>query len=125
MITVRITYDPYHMTTSMNIGGINVKRATGTYDKIKKYVTKKIPLQSWLDASRFQDWKGLLLEIIGNSNEDVVHFTTYLHKEKKFSEFETIIPGVSMDAAWRIATIVPIPTTPMPNWSQTEVSTSC
>lgn len=74
MITVRITYDPYHMTTSMNIGGINVKRATGTYDKIKKYVTKKIPLQSWLDASRFQDWKGLLLEIIGNSNEDVVHF---------------------------------------------------
>jgi hypothetical protein len=74
MITVRITYDPYHMTTSMNIGGVNVKRATGTYDKIKKYVTKKIPLQSWLDASRFQDWKGLLLEIIGNSNEDAVHF---------------------------------------------------
>lgn len=74
MITARITYDPYHMTTSMNIGGINVKRATGTYDKIKKYVTKKIPLQSWLDASRFQDWKGLLLEIIGNSNEDAVHF---------------------------------------------------
>lgn len=74
MITVRITYDPYHMTTSMNIGGINVKRATGTYDKIKKYVTKKIPLQSWLDASRFQDWKGLLLEIIGNTNEDAVRF---------------------------------------------------
>lgn len=74
MITVRIKYDPYHMTTSMNIGGFNVKRATGVYDKIKKYVTKKIPLQSWLDASRFQDWKGLLLEIIGNSNEDAVHF---------------------------------------------------
>lgn len=74
MITVRITYDPYHMTTSMNIGGINVKRATGTYDKIKKFVTKKIPLQSWLDASRFQEWKGLLLEIIGKSNEDAVHF---------------------------------------------------
>lgn len=74
MITVRITYDPYHMTTSMNIGGINVKKVSGTYDKIKKYITKKIPLQSWLDASSFQDWKGLLLEIIGNSNEDTVHF---------------------------------------------------
>ena len=34
-------------------------------------------------------------DLLTIGNEDVVHFTTYLHKEKKFSEFETIIPGVS------------------------------
>jgi hypothetical protein len=74
MITVRINYDPFHMSTSMDIGGIDVKSAIGTYDKIKKMVTKDIPLQNLLEINGSQDWKGLLLEIIGNSNEDAVHF---------------------------------------------------
>lgn len=74
MIQVKIAYDPYHMKTSLNINGQNVKRVARGYERISSFVKQDIPLQSWIDPIPFQNWKGLLWEVIGNSIEEVVEF---------------------------------------------------
>jgi len=87
MIKVKLTYDPYHMKTSLNIDGQNAKRVAGMYENIKKYIKQEIPLQSWIDASAFQSWKGLLIEIIGDTNEDTIEFT-YRGRKIDFEDFQ-------------------------------------
>lgn len=87
MIKAKITYDPYHMKTSLNIDGQNVKKNSGMYENIKKYIKQEIPLQSWIDASAFQSWKGLLIEIIGDTNEDAIEFT-YRGRKIDFEDFQ-------------------------------------
>ena len=74
MIRVKIAYDPYHMKTSLNINGQNVKRVARGYERISNFVKQDIPLQSWIDPIPFQNWKGLLWEILGNSYENEVEF---------------------------------------------------
>lgn len=75
MITVKIAYDPYHMKTSLNIDGRNVKRVTDEYESIRAFVKQDIPLQSWIDPIPYQDdWKGLLWAVLGTSNESKVEF---------------------------------------------------
>ena len=76
MIVITIGYDPYHMKTSLNINGKNIEKDGRGYEKIRKYINEPIPLQSWIDPTPFQEWRGLLIEAIGNSNETVVecHF---------------------------------------------------
>lgn len=74
MIIVKIAYDPYHMKTSLNINGQNVKRTARGYERISKFVKEDIPLQSWIDPIPYQNWKGLLWEIIGDSLETEVEF---------------------------------------------------
>lgn len=75
MITVKIAYDPYHMKTSLNINGRNVKRVVGEYERIRDFAKQDIPLQSWIDPIPYQDdWKGLLWEVLGTSNESKVEF---------------------------------------------------
>ena len=74
MIRVKIAYDPYHMKTSLNINGQNVKRIARGYERISNFVKQDIPLQSWIDPIPFQNWKGLLWEILGNSFETEVEF---------------------------------------------------
>lgn len=72
MIVIKIGFDPYHMKTSLNINGKNIKRDGKGYEKIQHYVKQAIPLQSWIDPISFQEWRGLLIEAIGNSNETEV-----------------------------------------------------
>lgn len=72
MIVIKIGFDPYHMKTSLNINGKNIRRDGKGYEKIQKYVKQAIPLQSWIDPISFQEWRGLLIEAIGNSNETEV-----------------------------------------------------
>lgn len=74
MIIVKIAYDPYHMKTSLNINGQNVKRTARGYERISKFIKEDIPLQSWIDPIPYQNWKGLLWEIIGDSLETEVEF---------------------------------------------------
>ena len=74
MIEVKIAYDPYHMKTSLNINDQNVKQTDRGYERISRFVKQDIPLQSWIDPIPFQNWKGLLWEIIGNSLETKVEF---------------------------------------------------
>lgn len=75
-IKISIGFDPYHMKTTLSINGQNINKDGTGYEKIQKYLDKDIPLQSWIDPISFQDWKGLLIEVIGNTNEAVVecHF---------------------------------------------------
>lgn len=75
-ITIKIGFDPYHMKTSLNINGKNIRKDGKGYEKIQQFVKKAIPLQSWIDPISFQEWRGLLIEAIGNSNETEVecHF---------------------------------------------------
>lgn len=87
MIKVRLTYDPYNIQTSLNIDGQNVKKIKGAYDRIKGFISRPIPLQSWIDPCEFQNWKGLLLEIISDTNEDAVEFT-YRGRKIDFDDFE-------------------------------------
>lgn len=86
MIKVKITYDPYHMSTSININGINVKKST-SYEKIGKFAKQSLPLQSWMDAITFQKWRGLLIEIVGNSNESEVAFI-FRGREIDYQDFK-------------------------------------
>lgn len=76
MVVIKIGFDPYHMKTSLNINGKNIKKDGEGYEKIQQYLKKDIPLQSWIDPISFQEWRGLLIEAIGNSNETEVecHF---------------------------------------------------
>lgn len=76
MVVIKIGFDPYHMKTSLNINGKNIKKDGEGYEKIQQYLKKDIPLQSWIDPISFQNWEGLLIEAIGNSNEPEVecHF---------------------------------------------------
>lgn len=76
MVVIKIGFDPYHMKTSLNINGKNIKKDGEGYEKIQQYLKKAIPLQSWIDPISFQEWRGLLIEAIGNSNETEVecHF---------------------------------------------------
>lgn len=76
MVVIKIGFDPYHMKTSLNINGKNINKDGEGYEKIQQYLKKAIPLQSWIDPISFQEWRGLLIEAIGNSNETEVecHF---------------------------------------------------
>lgn len=76
MIKIELCYDPYHMKTSLDINGKSIKEDGEGYEKIQQYLKKAIPLQSWIDPIPFQEWRGLLMEAIGNSNETEVecHF---------------------------------------------------
>lgn len=72
MIVIKIGFDPYHMKTSLNINGKNIRRDGKGYEKIQQYIKKAIPLQSWIDPIPFQGWNGLLIETVGNSRETEV-----------------------------------------------------
>lgn len=74
MIKVKLAYDPYHMKTSLNINGQNIRRLARGFEGISKFIKQDIPLQSWLDPIPFQKWDGLLWEIVGNSCETEVEF---------------------------------------------------
>ena len=74
MIRVKIAYDPYHMKTSLNINGQNVKHIARGYERISHFAKQEIPLQNWIDPIPFQNWKGLLWEILGNSFENEIEF---------------------------------------------------
>ena len=86
MINVKLTYDPYHMKTSLIINGIDVNESA-SYERIGQFAKQAIPLQSWMDAIGFQNWKGLLIEIIGNTNESDVAFE-FFGREIDYSDFE-------------------------------------
>lgn len=86
MINVKLTYDPYHMKTSLIINGIDVDESA-SYERIGQFAKQAIPLQSWMDAIGFQNWKGLLIEIIGNTNESNVAFE-FFGREIDYLDFE-------------------------------------
>lgn len=96
MIKIKLSYDPYHMTTSLNINGQNVKRVQRGYEKIHGFVKQSIPLQSWVDPIPFREWKGLLWEVIGNSGETKVEFH-FRGREIDFKDFKESIERQSID----------------------------
>lgn len=90
MITIKITFDPYHMNTALNIDGQNVKKVARGFERIHGFVEEKIPLQSWIDPIPFQGWNGLLLETVGNSYETEVEFH-FRGREIDFFDFKEAI----------------------------------
>lgn len=59
MKTIEIIYNPYKMKTKMLIDGVDVCR-NHTYNKFKKFIDDKIPLQTWIEPIRYLDWPGLV-----------------------------------------------------------------
>ena len=48
MKTLEISYNPYKMTTTMLIDGVDVCKDSH-YDKFKEFIENKIPLQTWIE----------------------------------------------------------------------------
>ena len=62
MKTLEISYNPYKMTTTMLIDGVDVCKDSH-YDKFKEFIENKIPLQTWIEPILYLDWNGLVNEV--------------------------------------------------------------
>lgn len=106
MIRVKIAYDPYHMKTSLNINGQNVKRVARGYERISNFVKQNIPLQSWIDPIPFQNWKGLLWEVLGNSLEAEVEFH-FRGRKIDFLDLQEAMQAQSEDGKYKVEVTFP------------------
>ena len=62
MKTLKISYNPYKMETSIQIDKIDVCKDKH-YDKFKEFIENKIPLQTWMEPIEYQDWMGIVNEV--------------------------------------------------------------
>lgn len=85
MMKLRIKYDPYHMKTSISINERDVMNSE--YDKIRNFVQMDIPLQSWLDPIGYKNWRGLLVEVVGNTGENKVE-CEFVGRELDFNDLK-------------------------------------
>ena len=60
---VEISYNPYKMKTSMMIDGIDVQKSTD-HERFRRMIERNTPLQTWIEPIAYQDWKGLVNELI-------------------------------------------------------------
>lgn len=71
MKTLEISYNPYKMTTTMLIDGVDVCN-DGHYEKISTFLKDKTPLQTWIEPISYRDWGGLVNEVSDPETNDEV-----------------------------------------------------
>lgn len=62
MKKVEISYNPYKMTTTMSIDGVDVCKDRH-YEKFREFIENGIPLQTWIEPIDYMDWEGFVNEI--------------------------------------------------------------
>ncbi len=77
MKKIQLTYDPYRMKTTLEIGGTTLTNKNGhtstssdDYTKINKYLQNKTPLQTWIEPILYDNWKGFVSEVFGDERND-------------------------------------------------------
>ena len=68
---VKIKYDPYRMKTKMFVDGIDVCD-TNQYAKFKDFIERGIPLQTWVEPIRYENWNGFVDELCDPERNDIV-----------------------------------------------------
>ncbi|MBP8641208.1 MAG: dynamin family protein [Oscillospiraceae bacterium] len=86
---VELIYDPYRMKTEMCVDGKNVCDSE-SYEKFKKFIEQGLPIQSWIDAIEYDDWKGFAPELVGGSQESLVT-CSFKGRELDFEDFKEAV----------------------------------
>ena len=102
MIRVRLAYNPYTMSVSLNINGNNIKRSAKGYERFKSYITQRIPLQSWIDPIPYQNgWKGFLWEIVKDTMETEIEIK-FTGRELDYEDFQQSIDYQSTHGPYKV-----------------------
>ncbi len=79
MKTLKISYNPYKMSTAVHINGVDVCELTG-YDKFSEFIKNRIPLQTWIEPIPHLGWQGLVNEVSDPEINDAVKVAFYGRK---------------------------------------------
>jgi hypothetical protein len=71
MKKVEISYNPYKMTTTMTVEGIDVCKHP-CYDGFKEFVEQCTPLQSWIEPIPYMDWPGIVNALVDPEINDEI-----------------------------------------------------
>ena len=69
--TIEISYNPYKIDTKMSIDGVNVCQDR-SYERFKKFIENRTPLQTWIEPIDYEDWGGFVNETSDPERNDSV-----------------------------------------------------